>query len=118
VSNNGSLVVTGGAGVTGTQLVNTDVTLNNATLQFGSVFASTQNASNQLKSVNGTGTVSLGGSALTVGMNDGSGAFSGSVTGAGSITKVGSGTQTFSGANTYTGATAVTAGTLRLDYGT
>jgi autotransporter-associated beta strand protein len=116
--NNGSLVITGGAGVTGTQLANTDVTLNNATLQFGTVFASTQNTGNQLKGVNGTGTVSLGGSALTIGMNNGSGAFSGTVTGAGSVTKVGSGTQTFSGANAYTGATTVNNGTLRLDYAT
>ena len=79
----------GGAAVTGTQLANADVTLNNATLQFASVFASTQNGSNQLKSVSGAGTVSLGGSALIVGLNNGSGAFSGSVTGTGSITSLG-----------------------------
>ena len=113
---NGSLVLAGGGGVTGTQLANADVMLNNATLQMASVFASNQNTANQLKSLSGTGTLSLGGAALSVGLNDGTGAFSGAVTGTGSITKVGAGTQTFSGAVGHTGATAVNAGTLRLDY--
>ncbi|KTT22332.1 autotransporter-associated beta strand repeat-containing protein [Pseudacidovorax intermedius] len=60
-------------------------------------------------------------SGLTVGVNNGSGTFSGVISdGQGvnastkSLTKTGTGTQTLSGANTYSGATAVTGGTLQL----
>ena len=50
--------------------------------------------------------------ALTVGGNNGSGNYFGTLSGAGSLIKVGTGTQTLSGINTYTGGTIVTAGTL------
>lgn len=50
--------------------------------------------------------------ALTVGNNNSSTAYSGTLTGGGSLIKVGSGTLTLSGAQTYTGTTAVTVGTL------
>ncbi len=55
---------------------------------------------------------------LTVGVNNGSGTFSGNMTitaGQFSFTKVGTGTQTLSGSNSYTGLTTVTAGTLAFD---
>ena len=116
VVNNGSLVIAGGAAVTGTQLANADVTLNNATLQFASVFASTQNGANQLKSVTGNGTVSLGGTALSIGFNNGSGSYGGVMNGTGSLTKVGSGTITLAGANTFSGTTTINSGVLKLDY--
>ena len=65
---------------------------------------------------NGTvDTVSGGSPILTVGNNDNSGTFSGSLqntAGTLALTKNGNGTQTLSGANTYTGATTLNAGTL------
>jgi autotransporter-associated beta strand protein len=67
-------------------------------------------------------------STLTIGNNNGSASFSGSINpqagaaaggsppiGVVSLTKNGSGTQTLSGANTHTGATSVTAGTLLIN---
>ena len=53
--------------------------------------------------------------ALTVGNNNSSTTFSGSLTGGGSLTKNGSGKLTLSNTNTYTGATTVNAGTLAVD---
>jgi len=59
---------------------------------------------------------------LTVGVNNGSGEFSGIITNGSAsfpvaFTKTGSGTQTLSGANTYSGATTIQAGTLQLGNG-
>lgn len=57
---------------------------------------------------------------LTVGNNNGSGNFAGSISNANGtigLTKVGTGTQTLSGANTHTGVTTVNAGTLVLSGG-
>ena len=53
--------------------------------------------------------------AFTVGNNNSSTTFSGSLTGGGSLTKNGSGKLTLSNTNTYTGATTVNAGTLAVD---
>lgn len=68
--------------------------------------------------LNGAGTILTGGG-ITVGVDNGSGSFSGIIGNSNygsaySITKAGSGTQTLSGANTYTGSTTVSAGTLSL----
>jgi autotransporter-associated beta strand protein len=56
---------------------------------------------------------------LTVGVNNGSGTFTGTITNgaetAVAFTKTGSGTQTLSGSNSYTGVTTVTEGTLQLN---
>jgi autotransporter-associated beta strand protein len=66
-------------------------------------------------SIEGSGEVSLGANKLTVGTNNLTTTFSGSIDGTGgSLTKIGTGTLTLSGANTYTGATMVNAGTLLL----
>ena len=57
---------------------------------------------------------------LTVGSNNGSGTFAGTVTngsGTTTFTKTGTGTQTLSGANTYTGITTINGGTLALGGG-
>jgi len=68
--------------------------------------------------LNGPGfvdTTVTGPAALTVGANNGSGSFSGTVKNTGgvlSFTKAGTGTQTLGGANTYSGGTTVSAGTL------
>lgn len=56
-----------------------------------------------------------GARSLSVGGNDSSNVYSGSITGDGSFTKVGTGMQTFSGNNTYTGFTKVAAGELRIN---
>jgi len=73
-------------------------------------------------SIEGSGSVFLGGNALTVGGNNLSTTFSGAIqdggtfggTG-GSLVKTGSGTLILSGANSYTGATTINQGTLQLD---
>lgn len=49
---------------------------------------------------------------LTIGANNGSGTFSGSITSSIGFIKTGTGTQTFSGANTFTGSVTVNNGTL------
>ena len=69
--------------------------------------------------LNGAGTVLTGGG-ITVGVDNGSGSFSGIIGNSNygsaySITKAGSGTQTLSGANTYTGTTTINGGTLIID---
>ncbi|HEV2437759.1 MAG TPA: autotransporter-associated beta strand repeat-containing protein [Verrucomicrobiae bacterium] len=72
-----------------------------------------------INGLNGTGTVddtAGGASVLTVGNNNDSGTFSGTVqntAGSLGLTKAGTGTQTLSGANTYSGPTVINAGTLR-----
>ncbi len=72
-----------------------------------------------INGLNGTGTVddtAGGASVLTVGNNNDSGTFSGTVqntAGALGLTKAGTGTQTLSGANTYSGPTVINAGALR-----
>ena len=50
--------------------------------------------------------------ALTVGGNNGSTTYSGTLSGSGSLTKVGTGMLTLTGSNTYAGTTAISAGTL------
>ncbi|MBA3830496.1 MAG: autotransporter-associated beta strand repeat-containing protein [Chthoniobacterales bacterium] len=73
-------------------------------------------------SLEGNGLVFLGANNLSIGSNELSTAFAGTiadggifgVTG-GSLTKVGAGTLTLSGANTYTGGTTVSAGALKVD---
>ena len=77
-----------------------------------------------IDALNGSGTMGIGGEVanggLILGVDDGSGTFSGviqntSADGAAfSLEKTGTGTQTLSGVNTYTGDTTVSAGTLTL----
>lgn len=68
-------------------------------------------------SVNSTDDIDglVGARSLSVGGNNSSNVFSGSITGDGSFTKVGTGMQTFSGNNLYTGFTKVAAGELRIN---
>jgi autotransporter-associated beta strand protein len=72
-----------------------------------------------LGGLEGSGSFSLTNSAtspvaLTIGSNNTSYTFSGSISGSGSLTKVGTGIQTLSGINTFTGNTLVTAGSILL----
>ena len=73
-----------------------------------------------VNALNGSGTVLTGGG-ITLGVDNGSGTFSGVIGNSSfggsafSITKVGSGTQTLTGTNTYNGATIVTSGVLAVN---
>ncbi|MDB6155519.1 MAG: Extracellular serine protease precursor, partial [Chthoniobacteraceae bacterium] len=60
-------------------------------------------------------TVIIGAAALTIGSDNTSTTFSGSITGAGTLTKIGTGTQSLGGASNYTGATTLNAGGLNLN---
>ena len=72
-----------------------------------------------VNALNGGGTVLTGGG-ITLGVDNGSGSFSGVIGNSGdggsafSVTKSGSGTQTLSGANTYSGDTTINGGTLEI----
>jgi autotransporter-associated beta strand protein len=84
------------------------------TLSFGSLTAAT------LAGVTGPGTLALSNSAsaavaLSVGNNNSSTAYSGTLQGPGSLTKIGSGILAMSGTNTYTGPTTVSQGKLTVD---
>jgi autotransporter-associated beta strand protein len=76
----------------------------------------------QVDALTGDGTFAggypgAGYTADTIGVDNGSGTFSGSIQDAYAplnLIKAGSGTETFTGANTYTGSTTISAGTLQL----
>jgi autotransporter-associated beta strand protein len=63
-------------------------------------------------SLTGAGTVNLGSGSLTVGANNSSFEFAGTITESGTLIKSGSGTLTLSGTNTFTGDLNITAGTV------
>lgn len=72
--------------------------------------------SNIIGDLSGAGSVTLGTGTLTLGGNNSSNLFSGTIgTGTGGITKTGSGTFTLSGNNTYTGLTTVAAGRISMN---
>jgi autotransporter-associated beta strand protein len=82
----------------------------------------------QVDALNGAGSLVLGTtsssytSKMTVGVQGGSGSFSGAISNItsfnnGTFYKVGAGTQSLTGANTYTGATTVSGGTLQIGNG-
>jgi len=136
-SNTGGLTKLGAGTLTltGSNTYSGDTVVSSGTLAMGNVDAlnqSTLNYNNQGGQVSLGGLVSanLGGLkggqnltlsntagnavALTVGGNNASTVYSGTLGGSGSINKTGSGAFTLSGSNTYTGVTTISSGTLAL----
>jgi fibronectin-binding autotransporter adhesin len=69
---------------------------------------------NAIGVLSGSGNVTLGSAALTLGGTSSSSAFAGIISGTGIVNHTGTGTLTLSGTNTYSGGTNVNAGTIAL----
>ncbi|WP_158298707.1 autotransporter-associated beta strand repeat-containing protein [Sphingomonas psychrotolerans] len=65
----------------------------------------------------GSGTITLGSGALSVGAGNGNSSFGGTISGAGNLTKTGNGTLALTGAATQTGGTTISGGTLQIGTG-
>jgi filamentous hemagglutinin family protein len=121
----GSLIDVQQGTLTGAGNANDIWTNNRASLNVagGAIFAGVE-GSIIVDALTGAGTVTSGFAGyaygLTVGVNGGSGTFSGSIQNSHSqnanLTKIGAGTQTLSGASTLTGVTTVIGGTLALGH--
>ncbi|MEM1159079.1 MAG: autotransporter domain-containing protein, partial [Verrucomicrobiota bacterium] len=70
-----------------------------------------------LGGLEGTGTLDLGTTSITIGGNNEDTTYSGVISGTGSVTKSGTGTTTLSGDNTYTGTTTISGGILQVGDG-
>jgi autotransporter-associated beta strand protein len=83
----------------------------------GNLDIATEESGTTIGSLAGSGIVTLDNKALTVGSNDQTTSFGGSIDGPdGSLTKIGNGTLTLTGThNSYTGATTVSGGALIVD---
>jgi fibronectin-binding autotransporter adhesin len=114
----GSTVLDGGTLAIGSALALQQSTLNvnGGNPIFGSVTSAT------FGGLSGSGTLSLtstafGAVALSVGNDNASTTYFGTLQGTGSLTKIGSGSLVFTGSNTYTASTTITAGTLQIGNG-
>ncbi|HSV16107.1 MAG TPA: autotransporter-associated beta strand repeat-containing protein, partial [Tepidisphaeraceae bacterium] len=74
------------------------------------------NNSQTIGSLAGAGSVALGSATLSLGGNNLSTAFSGTISGAGGITKTGSGTFVLGNANPFSGTTTINAGVVQLTH--
>jgi len=70
-----------------------------------------------LGTLSGSGAISLGGGALSVGAGNGNSSFAGTISGAGSLTKAGTGTLVLTGTASQTGGTTISGGTLQIGTG-
>jgi len=70
-----------------------------------------------LGSLSGQGLVSLPGGKISIGANNSSTTFSGTISGTGQVEKIGSGTLLLSGGDTYSGITTISSGTLQIGDG-
>jgi autotransporter-associated beta strand protein len=82
----------------------------NATVQFILPGANTYN----LGGLAGTSALAFGTNTLSIGANNETTSFSGTLSGNGSLNKVGNGTLSLAGSNTYNGTTSINAGTLQI----
>ena len=113
----GNTLVSGGALALGSPLALQNSTLDtsgNGVLSFGTLAAAA------IGGLTGPGTLSLanassGAVALSVGNNNASTTYSGTLDGLGNFTKIGSGALALSGSNTYTGPTTINQGKLVVD---
>ena len=69
-------------------------------------------ADQEVGSITGSGSISLGANQLTTGGSGADTTFGGVISGTGGLTKTGGGTLTLGGANTYTGSTAINNGAV------
>ena len=126
----GTLIKVSGTGYIGNDNLTANWTPNLASLDIAAAaYVDLRGNSITVDSLTGAGTVAnshtKNTNTLTVGVNNGSGTFSGAITQTGppasggegitALTKSGTGTQVLSGACTYTGATAVNGGALIVD---
>jgi len=121
-SNTGTVRVSGSANGIATKLQVANVnalqssTLDMAAGDLGTVeFTVAGTNTYSLGGLQGTRSLAFGGNSLSVGGNNQSTTYSGSLSGSGLLTKVGNGTLTLSGSNSASGGTTVSAGGLRLD---
>ncbi|WP_160168914.1 autotransporter outer membrane beta-barrel domain-containing protein [Bradyrhizobium sp. Ai1a-2] len=106
----GTLALAGPAASANDALANSSRVVANATFDISAIAG----AGSHIKSLAGSGMVTLGAKNLIItNAND---TFAGSINGTGGLTLT-SGTQTLSGANAYSGATTVTGGTLQIGNG-
>jgi fibronectin-binding autotransporter adhesin len=120
----GTLTLAGASTYTGATLINLGTLQAGAANAFSPVSAFTvaggatldlNNFNQNIGSLAGAGSVTLGSAILTTGNDNTSTIFSGSIAGTGGLTKIGAGTFMLTGASTYTGPTNVDAGILSVN---
>ncbi len=105
--------------VEGSLLLANPLALQNSTLinvaSGGTLAIASGGGTYAVNTISGNGTIALNDSFLTLGNNNSTSSFGGTIGGSGSITKVGSGTLTLSGtSSTYSGGTTIAGGTLAI----